>query len=228
MYFLFKKKQDAHELDILKRLIADNDVVIDIGANIGFYCEYLSNCVGESGKVFAFEPDRLNFNRLKQNTINLKNVSVYNKAVSSQIETLKLYASPLLNVDHRTFPIDDSSESYEVEAVSIDSFVNNSFAVNFIKMDIQGFEYFALKGMEQTIKNNPRLKLLMELSPVAMKKAGITTNMLYNWIQEKELKIYYLQDTKVKMADQQFFDRVESYTSELQFENIILTQQNIV
>ena len=225
LYFLFKKRQDAHELELVKKLIKPGDTVIDIGANIGFYCRYLSECVGVKGKVYAFEPDKLNFERLKANTKNLNNVEVFNKAVASKSEILKLYTSPLLNVDHRTFPIEDASASYEVEAVSIDEFVSYSFSVNFIKMDIQGFEYFALQGIQQTLLNNPSIKILMELSPVAMKKAGVSTEMLFKWIDEKKLLMFFIEGNELSMVNDNFKNRVNNFSNELQFENIVLTNQ---
>ena len=65
-YQSFKEKQDAFEISLIKKYTKPNDIVLDIGANIGFYAEILSNAVGASGKVHCFEPDTTNFNYLKK------------------------------------------------------------------------------------------------------------------------------------------------------------------
>jgi len=82
IYPIFKRKQDKHEIALLNKYIKNGDVVLDIGANIGFYTKILSDLVGSTGKVYAFEPDKTNFSYLQKNASVLKNVSLINKAVS--------------------------------------------------------------------------------------------------------------------------------------------------
>src|SRR5688572_1605134 len=81
LYFRFKKKQDKAEIALLRRLVKPGTVVIDIGANIGFYAGILSDLVGNKGSVHCFEPDKTNFEHLRSITAGLKNVSINNKAV---------------------------------------------------------------------------------------------------------------------------------------------------
>jgi predicted methyltransferase len=102
VYPVFKKNQDKHEISLLNKYIRKGDVVLDIGANIGFYTKILSALVGEQGKVYAFEPDATNFSHLKKNAGHLKNAVLINKAVSDKTGKITLYQSDLLNVDHKT------------------------------------------------------------------------------------------------------------------------------
>ena len=50
----------------LMRVLQKGDFFIDIGANVGFFTVFGGCLVGETGKVFAFEPDRNNFSALEQ------------------------------------------------------------------------------------------------------------------------------------------------------------------
>ena len=148
-YKFFKQKQDAFEISLMKQYIKPNDTVLDIGANIGFYAEILSGIIGSKGKVHCFEPDITNFKHLEKRCHDLSNVTVNNKAVADKTQTLKIYTSKKLNVDHRTYKPDDYDQEINIDAVSVDEYLNGQ-VINFIKMDIQGFEMSAVKGMTET------------------------------------------------------------------------------
>src|SRR5512141_2881832 len=83
MYKAFKTKQDAYEIELLKKYIKPGDTIIDIGSNIGFYAGILSNLATEKGHVYCFEPDITNFLHLKKEVSKLKNVTINNKAVGA-------------------------------------------------------------------------------------------------------------------------------------------------
>src|SRR3954471_15548180 len=130
IYPYFKKRQDKHELSLLHQYIQRGDVVLDIGANIGFYTKILSELVGSTGKVYAFEPDKTNFSYLKKNTANLNNVMLINKAVSDSTGKITLYQSELLNVDHKTYPTDHYTHKTEIDCTTADDVIENK-KVNF-------------------------------------------------------------------------------------------------
>ena len=87
------KIYEPFETDFVQKEIKRGDVVLDIGANIGYYTLILAKCVGKEGKVFAFEPEPNNFSLLKKNIqINgYKNVVLVQKAVSNKNEKLMMY-----------------------------------------------------------------------------------------------------------------------------------------
>ena len=71
---------------------------------------------------------------------------------------LKFYLSKENTADHRVFKDSTSEQEIEVDATSLDEyFRNKSEKIDFIKIDIQGAEGAALKGMEFLDKNNPHL-----------------------------------------------------------------------
>jgi hypothetical protein len=83
------------ETGLVKEKIKKGDVVLDIGANIGYYTLIFAKLVGEEGKVFAFEPEPTNFSLLEKNVeINgYKNVVLIQKAVSNETGKIRLYLS---------------------------------------------------------------------------------------------------------------------------------------
>src|SRR5690606_18164169 len=95
-------------------------------------------------------------------TKNYANIIINNKAVSSKTETLKIYTSKNLNVDHRTYKPKEYDEEISIEAVSIDDYFGTNQKVDFIKIDIQGFEMQAIQGMTKTLEANPNVKIISE------------------------------------------------------------------
>jgi len=221
MYSAFKNKQDAFEIELLKKHIKPGDNVLDIGANIGFYATILSDIVGEKGKIHCFEPDATNFAHLKKTTTSYKNIIINNKAVGPKTEKIKIYTSKELNVDHRTYKPEEYDAEIEIDAVSIDDYLKD-VKVNFIKMDIQGFEMEAMKGMKETLKNNPNVKMISEFWPYGLKKAGSSVTEYYKLLQNLNFKIELLENQRLETLNLETVSKMETLSQENYF-NILVT-----
>ena len=103
LYAAYKAYADRAERRLLRKILFRGAVVVDVGANIGTYSEFLSRCVGPTGLVHAFEPSPDNFTRLSAATRNLLNVRLSQAAVGEHSGESKLYISNNLNVDHRAY-----------------------------------------------------------------------------------------------------------------------------
>ena len=201
-YKSFKEKQDAFEISLMKKYIKTGDVVLDIGANIGFYAEILSGIVGDKGKVHCFEPDVTNFKHLQSRCLNINNIVINNKAVSDKTETIKIYTSKKLNVDHRTYKPDEYDQEIDIHAISVVDYlssynsIQNNNGISFIKMDIQGFEMSAVKGMTNTLQS-PNLKMLSEFWPYGMKKAGTSVLDYFHFLKHYHFFIYLIDNNQL-------------------------------
>lgn len=226
LYPVFKNKQDATELKLIRSIVKPGFNVLDIGANIGFYTKVFSELTGSTGNVYAFEPDTTNFTHLQGNLRTNKNVKLINKAVSDNTGPIKIYLSKMLNVDHRTYPVDDYSHIMEIEGVAIDDYLtlNNITKVDFIKMDIQGFELTALKGMEKTLKNNPAVKIITELWPYGLDKAGHTASQVYDFLHSLGFELYLISETELKPLTQKAVN--ELINQEQSYYNVIVSKEN--
>ena len=143
------------------------DIAIDIGANLGWY-SVLLNRISESGSaIFAFEPDPNNFELLKFNVTknDCSNVKVFNKAASDKNDTLSLYKYPEKNRGRHSLLPQKNAPKVDVSAVCLDAFLNSELhsKVKFIKIDIEGYEFFALRGGRNILKNCHMV--MMEFSP---------------------------------------------------------------
>ena len=189
-YRAFKAYTDRSERQLLKSTLAEGSIVVDAGANIGIYSQFLSRCVGPTGIVHSFEPSPENFRRLQSATSKLANVRLCQAAVGERSERSRLYVSNELNVDHRVYlPQGDSRPTVPIDIIALDDYFKRGQRVDLIKMDIQGYELHALHGANRLLVDNPNIKLLLELWPYGLKQAGADWLGLIDTLQAKNMSI---------------------------------------
>lgn len=151
-------------------------VVLDIGANIGWYTVLAAREVGPQGHVYAFEPDPRTRSSLAHNVRanGFGNVTIVPMAASDTSGIQTLYQSR-----HAVWSGLSPSwrESSIVGIVSVDAArvddVLGEQSVDVIKMDIEGHEPAALRGMTSTLVRNPGVELFLEFNPGALRAAGV-------------------------------------------------------
>lgn len=185
---------EALETKTISDIVSKGDIVLDIGANIGYYTLILARLVGNGGKVYAFEPDPSNFALLKKNVaINqYKNVVLINKAVSDKEGDIPLYLDNQNKGGHRLFaPKKPSHVAIEVESIFLDSFfLDKDDNISFIKMDIEGAEFNAIKGMYNLLSSNDRIKILTEFSPGELTRSGVRPVKFLKLLNSLGFKLY--------------------------------------
>jgi FkbM family methyltransferase len=159
----------------LQKLVRTGDVVFDIGANIGAHTLGLAQCVGPSGRVFAFEPTDFAFAKLKRNLA--LNPELQARTDARQIllaaevtapRQTEIYASWPLKTDTAVHPKHRGRlvAALHASVDTLDCVVEREGLerLNLIKMDVDGSEYPVLKGGLRTIAKF-RPILVMEMSP---------------------------------------------------------------
>jgi len=188
------RAHEPHIIELIKKQIAEGDVVIDLGANIGYFTLIFSKLVGPRGKVFAFEPDPTNFSILKENVSLNKclNVTLIQKAVSKYSHKGTIYLNDENRGDHRIFDSGDNREKIDgIEITSLDDYFDTSkIKIDFIKMDIQGSEILALKGMEKILEENKNIKILAEFWPNGFKKAKTDPKEFFEILEKYDFCFY--------------------------------------
>ncbi len=173
LYAAYKAYTDRAERKLLQRILFPGGIVVDAGANIGIYSEFLSRCVGPSGSVHSFEPSPDNFRHLRDATHGLNNVRTNCAAIGDYTGPSKLYVSENLNVDHRAYVTHtEPRRSILIEMVALDDYFNAGETANLIKLDLQGYELHALRGAKRVLEENPDIKLLLEFWPYGLELAG--------------------------------------------------------
>jgi FkbM family methyltransferase len=189
-YRAFKAYADRAERQLLKSILSEGAVVVDAGANVGIYSQFLSRCVGPTGIVHSFEPSPENFKRLHSAMRKLANVRLCQAAVGECSGKSKLYVSDKLNVDHRTYTTEaDSRRAALIDMIALDDYFKSGERVDLIKMDIQGYELHALRGASRVLADNPAAKLLLEFWPYGLKQAGENWLQLIETLQSKNMAI---------------------------------------
>ena len=159
------KIYEENETNFVKNLIKKGDIVLDIGANIGYYTLLFAQLVGNSGKVYSFEPDPRNYQLIEKNIEinNFTNVVLVKKGVSNKSEKATFYL--MKSGAHNTLKKGHSGtiDEIDIDVISLDDYFKILPIIpDFIKMDIEGNELNALKGMKNILKSN-KTKIMMEV-----------------------------------------------------------------
>jgi FkbM family methyltransferase len=164
---------EYEELTFLRKAVAEGDIVLDIGANIGIYTLLSSVYAGNTGMVHAFEPSLKPFKELNQNIEYnaLKNVRTYNCAVSDKSdEMLELYED-MQGIDvlnNLIKPVTSASVCTKVTTISLDDFVlrNNVDVsrIKLVKIDVEGWELHVLHGAKLLLGNESPMAFLIEFT----------------------------------------------------------------
>lgn len=185
------------ELDtkIIREEIHEGDIVIDVGANIGYYTLIFAQLVGSSGKVFAFEPEPKNFEILKKNIEinNYQNIVAEQKIVSDKSGIVKLFIAEHGIVGHRINQQKSSQKFIEVESIILDNYIkklNLDNKINFIKIDVEGSEPKVLEGAKEIMQKSNQLKIFTEFNREAVEEYGIEPKEMIDLFYRNGFKIY--------------------------------------
>jgi FkbM family methyltransferase len=154
-----------NEINKLIRISLKNgENALDIGGNIGLQSIRMSQCVGNTGKVYAFEPlNYLQQKFTKNITLNrADNVQLFSFALADK-ESEAEFSINTNSWNQGTFSLSDNSNGSEKQLVTIkiaDNIpeIQQLESLSLIKIDVEGFEFQVLKGLQNTLqKHKPRI-----------------------------------------------------------------------
>lgn len=193
------KIYEPNQTKIVKKYVHEGDVVIDVGAHVGYYTLLMAQLVGKNGKVYSFEPDPVNFELLKKSVeINgFENVVLIQKAVSDTTEKIKLFLGDNDSAINRIYDakLGDAKKSIDVESITIDEyFKENDKLFNFIKIDSEGSEAKIINGMEKFLTKNRKLIMMTEFFPFLIKKSGDEPKQYLKSLENSGFELYNILD----------------------------------
>ena len=158
--------------DLLHKYIQQGDTVIDIGANIGYFTCIMAELVGSYGAVYSFEPAPTYYKLLRKAVEfnNLTNVVTIPFGLGDKRQDLPMFYS-LNNPGHSGMTDDASNCDTIVKVDRLDNIISENTHVDFIKMDIEGFEGLAFRGMQRILKNY-KPTIVFEVTPPDLEKYG--------------------------------------------------------
>jgi len=164
--------REVKTTEIMKRIVKKGDIILDIGANIGYYTILEADLVGAKGRVYAVEPVPKNIGLLKKNIElnNCQNIKVFPIGAGAKEGRVKIYLSESCNLSSMNKNTKGIIDEIRVPIITLDKFLINKPFPNLIRMDIEGYEYQVLKGMAKILKRGEPLKLLIEFHFHKLKK----------------------------------------------------------
>jgi FkbM family methyltransferase len=204
--------------EIFRRQIRQGLVVIDIGANIGYYTIIASTLVGPHGKVIAYEPEDNNYSFLLKNIEynKLDNVVPVRSAVSDRNGKIELHISNDNGLTHAIVANCDVKETVYVTTTTLDHSLKTMGVnkVDILKIDIEGAEIMAIKGMGETIRNNPNIIIFTEFYPKAIRRFGQDPSDFLKSFISFDLSIWVIdegQKTLTKLNPEEFKGFVDDF-----------------
>ena len=194
-YFL-GRYYDLNIQQAIASILKLGDTFIDIGANIGNTTLTAAKAVGPSGLVLAFEPHPACFARLC-NTLrsnSLAHVTAYPFGLGENVETRTLKVlggGTILGTFTEHVASNTVREMYEVTIEVGDDKLNEVTGRTLIKIDIEGFELFALLGLRKTIARLQPI-FITEVSEKNLNRSNVTVNDLYSFFRERGYRPYTL------------------------------------
>jgi FkbM family methyltransferase len=204
------------EMALLPHLLDSQGVSIDIGANFAYYTVRLAELCSE-GHVYAFEPIPFTC-RVCSKVIRhfgLSNVSLFEKGVGERDARLRFevpvqkagsLSAGQAHLSSRSNMLPgkekyhnfEQHRSFDCDVVSIDSFLPDLRRLDFVKIDIEGAELLALKGMKRTLE---RLKpvVLIEVCPFFLRGFGISEEDLRSQVASTGFQFFRVSESRRRL-----------------------------
>ncbi len=195
-----RNEYEPLQTKLVKQLVKSGDTALDLGANIGYYTLLLARQVGAEGHVIAFEPDPDNLALLRKNldANGYTNVTVEAKAVSDAPGEVKLYKENWNDATPSLWESTHCTTSVPVECVRLDDLLAGDDGalphVDFIKMDIEGAEGKALRGMRALLDANPDVTIMTEYLPSVLENLGTRPLNFLTELKDRGYTLYNIDE----------------------------------
>lgn len=151
-----RRKNAADAFEMQRRVLAGQSVqvILDCGANRGRVAKDYTR-VFPGAKIYSFEPTPATFAALKQEVAGMSNVEAVNAAVGEKPGTLDFYLGAIEQSNSLVKPHADAKPAFQVPVVNLGQFCTERGIkhVDLLKLDVEGFELPALRGMESMLVN---------------------------------------------------------------------------
>lgn len=176
-----------------KEHLLNGMTIVDVGANIGLYTLLFSKLVGPAGRVISLEPDPELFSQLASNIKHndCHNVIAHACAAGDVTGSQHFLNSPLNSGNNRLVPIGRKLESqFHVPIRRIDDLLGDK-TVDWLKIDVQGWEPAVLSGAKGIIQKNPQLKIYFEFWPKGLVQAGFDPYAFLASFEKEGLQVFH-------------------------------------
>lgn len=203
------------ELDFFRGLCRPGYVVLDVGANLGVYALVAAALVGDQGRVVAVEasPDTHALLRKAVQRNGYQNLRLVNAAATDRSGPVSFFIREEHTGDGQLAAEGDHRCAVQVPGMTLDQVVGPDPRVDLIKLDIQGAEAMAIKGMDAILRANPTLKVISEFWPKGLERCGMDPRDYLAWWRGQGFKVYEISEDQGELlalpTDDQVMDRAQ-------------------
>jgi FkbM family methyltransferase len=223
-YWFYGSKREYSTIQKFFNIIKSGDYVIEIGGHIGYFSTLFSKIVDSDGKLDVFEPSLENLKYLKQNASFLPNklfnrISIIEKGIGNVSGFLDFYIDPITGqnnsfvkdfdgfYENRKQSIEKNAKllTVTVPVITLDDYLQNKERQpDFIKIDVEGFEYNVIIGAKNTIENY-KPNLMIEIQKDQYEIISYFLSIDYNIFNDHWIKISSFNDYLEFMTPNIFF-----------------------
>ncbi len=196
---------EKSEIAFFKKYCREDMVFVDIGSNVGLYSALALHTLNSDGRIIALEPHPESFTLLSKNVeVNQKErgaadapqIDIFQMAASSQSGSRTLALNPENKADNRVSDAPEEWESIPIEAKSMDNLLAEQEIeeVNFVKMDVQGYEHRIVAGFMETLRRSKRTIVLTEFWPQGMNASGGDAHTYLQDLSDLGFTLYELKE----------------------------------
>ncbi|MEO7191335.1 MAG: FkbM family methyltransferase, partial [Vicinamibacterales bacterium] len=182
---------------LIKSKIGQGDLVVDVGANIGYFTLLASSAVGASGAVMAFEPNVVVRERLTDNIrLNASNnVTVHGEALGPTPGEVTFYVGPSNDTGLASLRALDGSATVTVPQVRFDDLPRpGGRPVRLIKVDVEGAELSVIEGMSACLARD-RPDIIMEVTDEYLRGLGASAAALFEHLHSLGYRMYEITES---------------------------------
>jgi FkbM family methyltransferase len=193
---------EPYTVRLFKEAVRPGAMVLDLGANAGYFSLVAAYRAGPQGRVYAFEPGPENFELLLRNIAlnKLSNITALPKAVGDVSHTATLTLGELSTHHSLLKPaIVKAKGAVQVECVALDDFLHGA-TPDVIKIDIEGNEIRSLDGMRRTVEKCRSLAIFVELNPICLREANAEPGDLILKLRELRFDLWAIDDDKNEVS----------------------------
>ena len=173
---------EPETIALMARLVKPGMTVLDVGANVGSHTFRLAKLVGPTGQVIAFEPMRWAYGKLCRNAQlnSFSNVTLEKIAIGNENGTLRAAFRTRWSIDGSS----DEPEQENVVIMRLDDYLTSRGVkpVDFIKLDVDGYEYKVLQGAVDTLRSSAPL-IVMEFATWTLERVGDEASEMLDYLE---------------------------------------------
>lgn len=172
-YWYYGKSREQNTMASFEKIISQGSTVFEIGGHIGFITHYFSELVGTNGNVIVFEPGKNNIPYIEKNTNILSNTSLIKKGCGNSNSVVQFFQDNITGQNNSVLSdysgLDGVAKSHgesgnrevvEIELIRLEDYLSaENLIPDFIKIDVEGFEFEVLLGLDKYLGKIPNLMI---------------------------------------------------------------------